>query len=397
MNNLLKLFLILTIFFVLVDPGNLIFGLKEISLFLLFVIWLGDLIIKRSQLKFSKSLLIHLLLFSFVIPITVFFSGYYGNSLFKLADGLQYIKAFLFTLTVFIVIERRFDFYKYFSYVSLTVALISIYLYFSIEKFSLNDNYYFVIKNAAFISRRAFGDILLDPVIFYKTSPLLIISLSYFCELFFLKLYGFSWRRLFSFISILLLTTTLIISGTRANWICTFLIIVVFVGIYFRTRNRNNFHIYIISLLFLCILIVPPFLKKTIFTKTEESNAIKINHLNSYITHFKQNPRYLIIGQGFGTYFYSKGVKELTQQTELTYLEIIRMMGIPIALMFLFLLIWPVFSLINSFDVKNFGLIFSYLLYLFEIGTNPLLFGSTGMLVFVLILSKLYEGRYVKD
>jgi hypothetical protein len=397
LNLVLKLVLIATVVFILVDPGNEIFALKEVSFFCLFFVWLIIIIVERSHLKYSKNLIIHLILFASTIPLYTFFIGYFHTSSFNLTDGLKYIKAFIFSISIFIILERKIDFYKYFSYTSLVVVGLTIYLFLTIDKFSLTEHYYFQIKNAAFISRRIFGSILIDPVIFYKTSPVLILTLSYFCNLLFIKTTGLSLRRIFYLVVILGLIFTLIISATRMNWISMFIIVIIYFGRYIRNNSKILFSLFVITFLIVGIIIFPPFLKQTVFNSTESSNVVKMGHLSSYIVSFKENPQYLLTGQGFGTYFYSYGAEKKVQQTELTYLEIIRMMGIPIALLFIFLLVFPYYAIIKKKDKNYFNISLGYLLYLFEIGSNPLLFGSTGILVYVLVLSKSFGSNVVKS
>ena len=177
MNELLKLLLFLLVFDVLLDPGDLIFGFKEILFASIFFVWLFTV-----KPKISLNIFIIVASISTIIPLYGFIIGIIKQNNFDLGESMKYFKGFVFFLLLVVVVSSKIDISKYLIIPSFVIAIITILLYIDIPKFSLDENYFWVEKNAAFISRRRFGDILLDPVIFYKTSPILIFPLSYYIE-----------------------------------------------------------------------------------------------------------------------------------------------------------------------------------------------------------------------
>jgi len=335
-----------------------------------------------------KELLILLVLFGIAIPLYTFLIGAIQQIDFKFSDATQYLKSFLILPIVLIVVQKKIDVRRLFILASLSVVFITLYKFMTIEYFSIDTKYYLVEKNAAFISRRRFGPILFDPLVFYKTSPLLVFSLAFFSKRFFSKEES-KWKILWLLL-IILISLTLLISATRANILSA--LIILFFFAYHRIKKALK---YIGILLFIvasyALINNSQEILRSFFDSKEKSNKIKLGHFESYMDHFKEKPHILLFGQGFGTYFYSKSKGYKVQQTELTLLEIIRMMGIPVAFFFVILLIFPLMVLNKREDKENLDMRMAYLLYLFQIVANPLLLGSTGMLVYVVILAETYK------
>jgi hypothetical protein len=116
------------------------------------------------------------------------------------------------------------------------------------------------------------------------------------------------------------------------------------------------------------------------FHPEESSNAAKLGHIHSYIENFSEHPIYLFWGQGADTEFYSQGFEAKTVVTELTYLEVIRWFGIPVAAIIFMALLYPVLELSRLSDALSY-LAIPYVAYLWEAGTNPLLVSATGTLM----------------
>jgi hypothetical protein len=118
---------------------------------------------------------------------------------------------------------------------------------------------------------------------------------------------------------------------------------------------------------------------------------MKVGHYDSYIKLFMEHPQYLVWGEGLGSQFYSSGNADFVTQTELTYIDLIRWFGIPLAIILILLLLYPIiyFYLNKKVSQNNRYLIVSYWGYLFIAGTNPLLVSSTGMLAVLTLFSAL--------
>jgi hypothetical protein len=384
LNELLKLLLFLLVFDVLLDPGDLIFGFKEILFASIFFVWLFTV-----KLKISLNIFIIVASISTIIPLYGFIIGIIKQNNFVLEESIQYFKGFVFFLLLVVVVSSKIDISKYLIIPSFVIAIITILLYIDISKFSSDETYFFVEKNAAFISRRRFGDILMDPVIFYKTSPILIFPLSYYIE---------KCSKELSFINVLAFTTlvvALVISGTRANIIS--IIILVLIPLYSRIRYylKENYIFILLIAVLTGIFILPQLLGQYVFNKSEESNTVKLGHLYSYYILFKNDIIGLFFGNGMGSGFYTIAKEELVYKTELTYLELLRMFGLIVTSFFLFLLYTPIYIFKKSKKSINYNkykyLYKAYIMYLLlEIVSNPLLIGSTGMIIMVVVFSTSY-------
>ena len=142
MNELLKLLLFLLVFDVLLDPGNLIFGVKEILFASIFFVWLFTV-----KPKISLNIFIIVASISTIIPLYGFIIGIIKQNNFVLEESIQYFKGFVFFLLLVVVVSSKIDISKYLIIPSFVIAIITILLYIDISKFSSDETYFFVEKN----------------------------------------------------------------------------------------------------------------------------------------------------------------------------------------------------------------------------------------------------------
>lgn len=126
--------------------------------------------------------------------------------------------------------------------------------------------------------------------------------------------------------------------------------------------------------------------------ENEDSNEVKYENYESYIDDMSEKG-HLIWGAGVGSEFYAKGRGYKLSYSELSYLDILRMYGIPVGLYLIYLFFAPYFGLWKyqnrSIFLKRFCL--GYVLFLILSGTNPLLLGSIGLTalsMFMVIVNK---------
>jgi hypothetical protein len=152
------------------------------------------------------------------------------------------------------------------------------------------------------------------------------------------------------------------------------------------TPSRIRFLIIIGITIFLLISI--PFLLRetTIFSGEESSNFVKIGHFNSYLEGLSVSG--VLFGDGLGSYYFSNGRDRWISHTELTPIDMARYLGIPLALAFYTLLIFPT-SRFNFYRGDNVLFCFGFFLFLVLSMTNPTLVNSYGMLVVVWYWSKI--------
>ena len=193
-----------------------------------------------------------------------------------------------------------------------------------------------------------------------------------------MKKHGILWNIVI-ILAIAFLSFAFFVSGTRSSMLLPFFMIG-FVSYSSISRLRQaKYYVYPILCFFGVLFLL--FIAILAMEKTEASNLIKYAHLTSYANLFTEHPLYLLFGQGPGTMFYSIGFGRYTTVTEWTYLEMIRNYGVfCIPMLCVILLPIRVFwkQRRNNY---TFGIMGTYIAYLFIAGTNPLLISSTGMLM----------------
>lgn len=381
---LLIVLITLLILDVFIDPSDLIFHLKYFLFGMLFLFWSSKLIYEKINV--SKRLLILVTFISFLMPLYALSVGLLNNFLNNTSVGtIVYFNSFFFFTLLLVVVNEKIELTKIFNNSALIIVFITIGLY---GVMFFNPNYfirlyqYFVIdKQVAVFALRNYGGY---PILqmFYKTSPLLVFPLSYY--LFEVLINNNNNKLVLKLIILLSIVLTLFLSGTRANIVSLTLIILFYLGYFFYKKSKILFAILVgfyILLAAFGISAIGGFL----LNPKEVSNLVKFEYILSYTEHFSDHPGELLFGQGLGGVFYSSGMDKILDWTELTYFELIRIWGFPITIVFIIVLMLPIFDQIRSRNIDHFFI--SYLAYLFIAGTNPLLLNSTGMIVLVYVFS----------
>lgn len=213
---------------------------------------------------------------------------------------------------------------------------------------------------------------------------LLVFALAvYHC----LKQRPFPW---FSLLIVVVMLHLFAISGTRMTMLFPVLVLGLLVFHFYGNKRYYNYVLY--PMLGLAGLVFVILLYKLADDVSEPSNIVKFAHLVSYKDFFEEHPLFMLVGQGPGTRFYSVGFHRMTLQTEWTYVELVRYMGM-FALGVLFLFFYPIYLLWRYRHQSEicYVLLYAYLIYLLIAGTNPLLLSSTGM--FTLLLTYSFLAR----
>lgn len=203
-------------------------------------------------------------------------------------------------------------------------------------------------------------------------------------------------RTLFSILITLVMIHTFVISGTRSTMLLPFLLMGMIVFKFYHNKRYYNYLLYpIIGLAAVAFFIL---LYKLLSETTEPSNMVKYAHLASYGDLFEDNPLYVLWGEGPGTRFYSSGFHKMSLQTEWTYVELIRYIGV-FCLFILFLFFYPLIKIwrLRHVDERCYVIAFAFFIYLIIAGTNPLLLSSTGMLALLTIYSFLERMEAHKE
>lgn len=380
---------------IMIDPTNLIFHSKYVVFGLVFLIWSLKIFKTHTKLVIPPPLLIVLAFIALFMPFyglsVGIINGVIANSEI---ESFAYFNSFFFFLLLLVIVNEHIELTKYVNYASLLIVGITLgfYLILLINPLFFEDIYhYFVLeKGVAVYALRNYGGITLL-MMFYKTSPILVFPLSYF--LYRLIISPEKRRVLPDVVFLFLIIITLFISGTRANVLSLMVIVLFYFGFYIYKKSKIGFVLVLLLSFIFLVIALPPFMD-LLFNNKEASNVVKAGHFSSYLDFFEGHKVMAIFGQGIGGSFYSSGTNLVSNVSELTYLEIIRIWGFPVAVMFFGVLILPLVMEIRS---GNIGPVFiGYLAYLFIAGTNPLLLSSTGMIVLVYVFSEMYRKYYKK-
>lgn len=194
----------------------------------------------------------------------------------------------------------------------------------------------------------------------------------------------------------------------QGNWFLTFTVFLafyatgerapfflcIFAGLifyYFIKRSDSNNKRFLKIIITVLIIIAVVFLIQYIwnrfyhilFVAGEGSNNARLYDINAILNTFRSKPSTLLTGQGMGSEFYNPGRHRWNSDSELSYLNLIRMMGIPFFCFFMWMILLP-FKFMNKEDPY----FWAYICYLIQAGVNPFLFDSTAFLVYVFVYSK---------
>jgi hypothetical protein len=378
----IRVAIIFLVFVLILDPGDLIFHLKVPLFVLIFLFWL--LLKTIYPIRVNRAIInINFLLLS--IPLIGICVAILQQNLANISFAFGFIKSFIIILLSILIIDQRIDLSNYLVKLCFIIPaiIIPIYILFTVNPTLFIYFYkYLAEKDVAKFSQREFYGYKVI-MLYYRTSPLLLFPLAYYFNQFLTK-----DKKPFYFILSGIFLFTLILSGTRANMLAG-VVVVSYLLFNYLYNKRNKFPFLLGCLL--CGITLLSFLKTLSFSETDKSSDMKAGHYDSYIKLFMEHPQYLVWGEGLGSQFYSSGNADFVTQTELTYIDLIRWFGIPLAIVLILLLLYPIIYFYSNKKVSqnNRYLIVSYWGYLFIAGTNPLLVSSTGMLAVLTLFSAL--------
>lgn len=383
-QQIVEIALSLFVFVLLVDPADVILGVK-IPLFafvLLSILLVGY--------KGTKQTIFLPIISYLVIGITSVVGVLYQYNTdydFLLFFALGFLMLFLLYWAKDIrVIEKCV-----FPGVTIAIIVSLIYNYFYLSGISDTSIVYDIInkqyKGTLMISARQFLGVEVATV-YYSSAPVLLIIFGYYYH----KLLNELNRR--NIIIVLALAMPLLIGGTRMLFL-SLLGIIYSISIFklWNSKYRRTSILFSLLGVFSLVFIVILFLSD----KGESSLDNKTVLFNAFINHISIHPETLLFGNGVGATFDSLGVRGISAiQSEWTYLEFIRWFGLPLGMCFLSIYIYPIYLIIKR-RKELFGsgaILISYLFYLVLAGTNPYLYSSNGMLSLLIMYSYALNPHY---
>ena len=122
-----------------------------------------------------------------------------------------------------------------------------------------------------------------------------------------------------------------------------------------------------------------------------ESDAVRTGEFKAYFEVFS-NPARLLCGSGFGSEFYNYGREAAATTSELSYFEVIRCAGLILVIPFFCFVFYPFISSKVPRSTK-----LAFICYLVIAATNPLLFSSTAMVMYMFIYEPILRTRQIQE
>jgi hypothetical protein len=370
-DSIISLILSVFVIVLLVDPTSTMLKIKDI----VFLMLIAVSAITYTRIKTDDIMII---LIIYLIVIISFIFGYLSLYNFDFRFTFGVVKG-LSPIILLLWIDK-YRIIKKMVFPSLLVCCIVIGTFLALKyKPTLANNLHLYFVNHSdtlMIARRTFLGIEIISL-FYKSLPILLIPVSIYTY----KFFNTKGEKLKNFVIMSLFLFTLFLGGTRASILAE---IVIIAFNFFLWLYRSDLgKLVMIPILVASVTIFGILFFFLVSEKEESSNKVKFANLESYSDLMIKHPSILVLGQGAGSKFYSKGRNAMVVQTEWSYIEILRMFGLFGASVVIVLFLFPLYIFYKKRKVLLYWIpvFIGYLLYLFVGGTNPLLLGSTGMLV----------------
>lgn len=301
--------------------------------------------------------------------ITILYSIFLTNEISS--SITQGIAPFFFILLI-IIQKNKIDFEK----IILFSTLLLILFYLGVIVFDLANIVDIGSAGSIWAQKVGIGYFGEDPSnpfyykVFVKTSPLLVIPFFYGLE---------KNKYVLSILSYL----CMILSGTKANVFFPLIGVAFFLYANFKLQSRKKRIFMLCILAFVCLLAIInyQFFIDVFIRKSQESNSVRIGHLKSFINLYLDNPKLFWTGMGIGSEFFSTGVSAWISSFEFSFLDLFRQLG------FIFFAIFMVFLIYPFLKMKSLTRYYlcAFITYLIIAFTNPLLYSSTGFIMYVYV------------
>lgn len=357
------------------DPTGFHSRLKDL-LFVVLVIYGVIYCLRRQQYLacINRITILGLLL----IPLWGMFIAYITDSLTDVSYAMSQVRSMFYISIFFFAVTMRIDVLLKMVWVNgIILAVLTLVLFFLSELggMFLAVIYDYCNRSGNFLMayQRDFLGFMVNGL-YFKAGSLIIFSFVY-------NLYQYKGR--FKLLLSIILFLSLMVAGSRTPMLVQTMILL----IYLYDKNViGKFLTRVATVVLLGMLVMVTYLLAT--QKNESSNEVKYDNYESYVDNLGEKG-HLIWGAGLGSEFYAKGRGEKLAYSELSYMDVIRMYGIPVGGCMIFLFFAPCFWLwkyyARSLFLKRYCL--GYALFLVLSGTNPLLLGSVGLTALTLMMT----------
>ena len=326
-----------------------------------------------------------------LIPLWGMFIAYITGCLDDQAYAMSQVRSMLYIAIFFFVVTMRLDILLKAVWINgIVLAVVTLILFFLSQLggifLAVIYDYCAASDNFSMAYNRNFLGFSINGL-WYKAGSLIIFSFIY-------NLYQYKGRFKLFFSVILFLS--LMVAGSRTPMLVQLVILLVYL---YDKNVLGKFMTRLSALMIAGMLVMLTYMLAT--QKNEKSNEVKYANFMSYVEDIgdKGHP---VWGAGLGSLFWAEGRNLKLSYTELSYLDILRIYGLPLGLFFIFLFFAPCFWLWKYFGrslfLKRYCL--GYVLFLILSGTNPLLLGSIGLTalsMFMAIVNKTSQESEVRS
>ena len=376
-------FVFLFLFSTLFDPADKVFGLKLPLYLSCWGLGLVVCLAARREIKIPYMLLIYVSLMVGIPAISIVY--YYSSNGSDPNKCFELFKAYLFISFSFLLYITRINILKYLcGALTVLAALILILAAIVLTFPELYAPSYLLGEELGIFSidkGRDYGSDVVMFQMYFVTSPMLAISISYYFDL---AKTSMKNRGFFAVLTLFHICA-MIVAGSRNNILAAIILPIALFVMYSKNKMRSAI---LIALLTGFLVIIWFNEISAIFDPSETSNSSKLIMLKDYMS-ILSNPIKLFFGSGLGAYEHWTD-KGYTYITELTYLEVIRNFGLLLGGLMILLLIYPIlYAFILRPNFKEKKIILGYAAYLVMCISNPNLFSSMGMMFLAIIMVKI--------
>jgi len=303
-------------------------------------------------------------------------------------EGFSLAKGYMLITLAPLLVLCRISVLRELSYVLTLLALVVIAAFIALTLYpELNAPLYLFGEETGIVqldSGRDYGADVILMQVYFVTSPMLAISIAYYCDRAMRTSNRARRTRLFALMAISVLG--MMLAGSRNNILISALLPIALWFLYTRHRVRGAL---LCASAVIALAVVFRGELGAFFDPSELSNSVKLTLLNDYAKLF-DDPIILLFGQGLGVYHAWEGRGNL-YVTELTYHEMLRNFGIFGAAIMAALLLFPfVYAFVLNRRFTEKAVVIGYGAYLIMCISNPLLFSSMGILILSAILAAIY-------
>lgn len=382
MNSLInkRVSLLLMFFFIL----SLLFPATVFNK-VIFIIILGFVVVNYKLYKLNT-----------VSPFVVFFIFLYGFifSFFNSVDKELALQFFLSVLVLFLIypivkykidIDRITKMSGIIMAIYTWIAFLIITVYVDLP-FSLSFNEIIFVKYSS--GSNGLRDFVEEGTMSFHigTLPFMYLSFVLFVDSFIEK------KRIISFLAIIFLFWTILISASRGT-ILSCILVAGFV-VFYRSKLTAKLAFLALSIPTIIGTVIYILTNTTVFDSGETSNTTKVGHFVSFLDHI--NFFNLFLGEGLGAYYYSKGVQKAMAHTEITPLDMLRYFGFILTPILYFYIFFPSKKL-SDYLGRNKIYFVIFLIYVVNSFTNPTMFNSYGLLIVLWYWYKILNNSNGKD